>query len=83
MNDIEITDEQRAVLNSERERVMAEGKEVFLDQNGDKIKKGSEDGEMALFLINFFSDAFWQGYLFATVERVKQEVDDEIQNDND
>jgi hypothetical protein len=82
MNDIEITDEQRADINEVRERIMAEGKEAFLAQHKGKIKEGSEDGEMALFLINFFSDAFWQGYLFATVEQVKQEeVDDDNQND--
>ena len=75
MSKIEITDEERAVLNSERERVMAEGKEAFLSEHKGKIKEGSEDGEMARFLIDFFSDAFWQGYLFATVERVKAEVD--------
>lgn len=75
MSKIEITDEERAVLNSERERVMAEGKEAFLSEHKGKIKEGSEDGETVLFLINFFSDAFWQGYLFATVERVKQECE--------
>jgi hypothetical protein len=78
MSDIEITDEAWAVINSERERVMAEGKQAFLSQHGGKIKEGSEDGEMALFLINFFSDAFWQGYLLATIEHIEREVDHDI-----
>lgn len=75
MSNIEITDEQRAVLNSERDRVMAEGAKAFLAEHKSKIKEGAEDGEMTRFLINFFSDAFWQGYLFATIERVKGEFE--------
>ena len=75
MSKIEITDEQRAEINKVRERIMAEGAKAFLAEHKSKIKEGAEDGEMTRFLINFFSDAFWQGYLFATVERVKQECE--------
>lgn len=75
MSKIEITDEQRAEINKVRERIMAEGAKAFLAEHKSKIKEGAEDGEMTRFLINFFSDAFWQGYLFATLEQIKGEFE--------
>jgi hypothetical protein len=70
---MKLTDEERKVLQDEHARVTAEGEQIFLDQHRGKIKEGSEEGEMVAFLKDFFTDAFWQGYLFATVERAKED----------
>ena len=50
---------------------MAEGEQIFFEQMEGKIKEGAEDGKMVSFLKNYFADAFWQGYLYATIERSK------------
>ena len=68
---IKLTKKQQKVLRDERVRVMAEGEQIFFEQMEGKIKEGAEDGKMVSFLKNYFADAFWQGYLYATIERSK------------
>jgi hypothetical protein len=74
---IKLTKTQKKVLQAEQARVVAMGEQAFLDQHKGKIKEGSEEGEMVAFLKNFFADAFWQGYLYATVERAKADHEQE------
>ena len=68
---IKLTKKQKKVLQAEQVGVTAMGEQAFLDQYKDKIKKGSEEGEMATFLKNFFAEGFWNGYLRATLDIAK------------
>jgi hypothetical protein len=68
---MKLTNKQRKVLQDEQARVVAEAEQIFFQQMEGKIKEGSEEGEMVAFLKHYFADAFWQGYLFATIEQTK------------
>jgi hypothetical protein len=76
MSAIKLTKKQQAVMKREKKRVMAEGSKIFLEQMEGKVAEGAEDSETLEFLKIFFSDAFWQGYVFSTVERAKAEYEE-------
>ena len=76
MSAIKLTKKQQAVMKREKKRVMAEGSKIFLEQMEGKVAEGAEDSETLEFLKIFFADAFWQGYVFSTVERAKAEYEE-------
>jgi hypothetical protein len=76
MSAIKLTKKQQTVMKREKKRVMAEGSKIFLEQMEGKVAEGAEDSETLEFLKIFFADAFWQGYVFSTVERVKTEYEE-------
>ena len=63
-------------MKREKKRVTAEGSKIFLEQMEGKVAEGAEDSETLEFLKIFFADAFWQGYVFSTVERAKAEYEE-------
>jgi hypothetical protein len=71
MGAIKLTKKQQTVMKQEKKRIMAEGSKIFLKQTEGKVAEGAEDSETLEFLTLFFADAFWQGYVFSTFERVK------------
>jgi hypothetical protein len=76
MGAIKLTKKQQTVMKQEKKRIMAEGSKIFLEQMEGKVAEGAEDSETLEFLTLFFADAFWQGYVFSTVERVKTEYEE-------
>ena len=76
MSAIKLTKKQQTVIKREKKRVMAEGSKIFLEQMEGKVAEGAEDSETLEFLKIFFADAFWQGYVFSTVERAKAEYEE-------
>jgi len=73
---IKLTRKQQTVIKQEQKRIMAEGSKIFLEQVEGKVAESAEDSETLEFLQIFFADAFWQGYVFHTVERVKAEYEE-------
>ena len=77
---VNLTKEQAKGLEKERKRVMKLGVKQFHREYKDRINEGAEDGEAVKFLSTFFSEAFWSGYLYVTVEDAKARMKEEANN---